>query len=298
MAKGVEARVIRSLRVLEGRGYNLTLEELAERAIGGGIPLEELRNIVLENEEMEYDGRFVGLKDSLFSEKCRLRRRSHVQLEGQFGPIADEFASDLMALCPWVRCVLASGSLATGGLGKEDDIDLSLVVEDETKYLTYLIALMLSLRFSMRYGKAFAQRYLGRLPTVICINVIWEESQTFPFIRRDDQMAWELFNSKVLRSKPFYDMMISRNVWLADTYPQMFDEIERFYEGMGDGKRRFLLRPFNLLARIGTYLLFQLIRVSRDGRERTTMERNDSVKSPYGIFDVPGRAERKLRNQL
>ncbi|HIH29423.1 MAG TPA: hypothetical protein HA260_06425 [Thermoplasmata archaeon] len=51
--------------------------------------------------------------------------------------------------------MLLSRSMASEGLGKGDDIDFDLIVPDDLKYTSYLLALLLRVKYSFRYGKDF-----------------------------------------------------------------------------------------------------------------------------------------------
>jgi len=59
---------------------------------------------------------------------------------------------------------------------------------------------LLSMKYSVKHReKSLAQKSRTPfLPKLICINVIWEESEALPFVRQDAYMAYEL-----LRQKPY-----------------------------------------------------------------------------------------------
>jgi predicted nucleotidyltransferase len=194
-ATGLEERILGTLALAESRGYNLTLEDLSARLLGGPAPVEALRETVHSHEGLDFDGTFVGLKGRLRAGKCARRKEANSKWLPLALSVAQEYARDLVRLCPHVRCVMLSGSAASGGFCPEDDIDLNIVVRDGTKYTSYVAALLLSLRFSVRFGRSIGSRYVPGVPKVICLNVVWEERQAIPFARRDAQLAFELLNT-------------------------------------------------------------------------------------------------------
>jgi predicted nucleotidyltransferase len=221
-----------------------------------------------------------------------------VAANGTFEPlyrrVAEEYVRDLVRLCPWIRCVLLVGSAATGGVTKGDDLDLNIVVADGKKYTTNVLGGMLNRKYSMRYGKLLGleptHHYM--IPMVVCLNIIWEESQVIPFRRQDEQVAYELFSGSVLHGRGFFDRMLEANGWIRGFYPQM-------YNGVPKGRGREMpqaqngTRRVGLVERIARGGLFSFDRAVRMylSRQRDTikvMEYWDDLKQPYGLYDLPG----------
>ncbi len=285
-------RIVGTLALAQSRGYNLTMESLSARLLGGPAPLEELREEVLGHAGLEFDGMFVGLRGSLRAEKCALR----TQANGKWLPlamaVAREYARDLVRLSPHIRCVMLAGSAGSGGFCPEDDIDLNLVVRDGTKYTIFLRALLLSLRYSVRYGRTFGGRYVPGVPKVICINVVWEERQVAPFARRDGQLAFELLNSVVVHNPGYHRWMLERNAWMRDFFPQLFygkcpvgaDAAPAGGDGHASTSRT--VERFSRKALFALHGIVWRLRARRpDLRER--MLQVERAKRPYGIFDDP-----------
>jgi predicted nucleotidyltransferase len=287
---------LKTLKIVESRGYNLSIEKLSENLIGGSINPDELEEIIDRLDNIDYDGTFVASPKMLKTAKCERRARANGKYQKRALEIAGEFTEQYVRLNPWVKCVMVTGSAATGGFCEEDDIDLNIIVKDKTKYTSYVLAILLSLKYSKKYGKLFGPRYIRGVPKVICINVMWEEHQVKPFVRQDEQMAFELFNSKVLYNNDFFDKMVESNDWLNIWFPQMAEMDYRNGFRIGNNVRNpnggARNPPFiEPIARKSLFSLFKLVRLirSRKSESRGRMEFVERAKYPYGIFNVPER---------
>ncbi len=182
--------------------------------------------------------------------------------------------------------------MASGVITKGDDIDFDIVVSDDNKYTTYLMALWLGMRYSIRYRKMAQVRYFRILPKLICINVVWEESQVLPFSRRDEQVAYEIMNTEVVFGQEFFDTLISNNPWITEFFPQVREKgplVIRIDKERKVGKK--VARWREKLSRLMIIFMFRAVRLSRffDRKRRARMDRVEKAKYPYGLFDVPRR---------
>jgi hypothetical protein len=287
-------RALGTLALADSRGYNLTLENLSALLLGGPAEPAVLRESILRHEALEFDGQFAGLRGRLRTDKCARRTKANGKWLPVAMSIARRFAADYARICPHVRCVMLAGSAASGGFCDDDDIDLNIVVADGTKYTSYMTAVLLSLKYSLRHRKLLKGRYFPGLPKVICINVVWEEGQIRPFARKDEQVAFELLNSHVIFNNDFHSAMLAGNAWVADFFPQIYSRNgQNGPPEIPDGPARHP-GPSPILESISKRMLFTLhgivwtLRGKRpDLRER--MVQVESVKRPYGIFDEPCR---------
>ena len=169
--------------------------------------------------------------------------------------------------------------MASEGLGYEDDIDLDIIVHNGFKYASYLLALILSFKYAIKYGKKFCRHY------VICISVVWESRQVFPFIRQDGQMAFELLNAKVMYNQDFFDKMVIQNPWLKAFFPQLYQRSElnrRFVLAqMGQTKKKFrwFIEAFSIcitfvLVKMGMFVM----------RQNDEIMKRNAAKQPYTFF--------------
>lgn len=289
---GLGERVRRTLALAEGREYNLTLERLSALLMGGPADVEALRDTILSDVGLEFDGTFVGHRGRLRTDKCARRKEANGKWLPVALTIAQRFARDYSRICPQVKCVMLAGSAASGGFCPDDDIDLNIVVGDGTKYTSYVAALLLSLEYSLRYGNRIGARYIPGVPKVICINVVWEERQAIPFARRDGQLAFELLNSVVIHDRAFYLRLLDANAWVADYFPQISSATVRNGAVPDDPGRKTTAKPSRAMESISRRVLFALYDLvwglrARQPRLRERMLLVEKVKRPYGIFDVP-----------
>lgn len=288
----LEERIVTTLKLVEERGYNLTLNALSEKLVGGKVNPEELKHCFKQMVDVEYDGFFVARKGNLQSEKCRRRIISNKKLQNRYLTIAHEFLADFLKLCPWVKCVLIAGSMASEGLSKEDDIDLDIIVEDGTKYSTWLLGLILCFRYSLKYRKEFSVRWFNSLARVICLSVIWESHQTGPFLRNDGQLAYELLTVKVLYNNKYFRRILKMNPWVNTWFPQLLQnnesDIPTSHQISQEDRKKI---PFFVegLCRLGIILLYHVIRSSIFWNDplKERMDYVNKVKYPYAILDNP-----------
>ncbi len=276
----LEDRITKTLRLAEERGYNLTIEQLSVKLIGGNVSESTLREILpsLTTIEMECD--FVATIGHLQLEKCKQRRHMNRILQPYYQQIANQFIDEYTRLCPWVTCMLLSGSMASEGLGNGDDIDFDLIVPDGMKYTSYLLGLLLSFKYSLSHGKRFWRRY------VICFSVIWETHQILPFQRNDGQLAFELLNAKVAYNADFFNYLIKKNVWLKDYFPQIVKPTSKDVFFSLHSKRKHRLKL--VVEWFSKKILFAVVNVAilsvfKDHHIPQRM----IIKHPYALFDEP-----------
>jgi predicted nucleotidyltransferase len=289
---GLRERVIRTLELTDSRGYNPSLESLSAILLGGPVDVGSLRQLLCAGGEWEFDGTFAGLPGRLWSSKCADRVRSNGKWSSFAIRIARKFSAEYARICPQVRCIMLAGSAASGGFCDQDDIDLNIVVRDGTKYTSYVSAVMLSLKYSLRYGRHLKGRLVPGIPKVICINVVWEERQVRPFSREDDQLAFELLNSPVLYNRDFHRRMLAANPWVTELFPQLLARADREIFAEIPAAAEDAAEPSPAVEKFSRTTLFALWNIAwglrvRQPRLRERMRLVERVKSPYGIFDIP-----------
>jgi len=285
--------VHKTLEIVEKRGYNLTIEKLSKNLLGGAIERELLLQKIKNFKNIDFDGEFIATKGNLNIRKCKKRKSTNDQLQNIFLKVANQFTADYIKICPWTLCIMIAGSMATGGLSEDDDIDLDIVVQDNSKYLSYLLAILLGLKYSIKYRKQFKSQYFNFLTKVICISVIWEEHQVIPFTRKDEQIAFELLNAKIIYNPSFFYKMINHNTWLKSYFPQIYKKNQHLQNKNNDlfiiNGKKISSRTTEYLARLTMVILFKLVRFTRlkNHKLRERMDLVEKVKYPYGLFDIP-----------
>jgi hypothetical protein len=276
----LEQRITQTLQLAEERGYNLTIDQLSTKLIGGVVPVYELRQIIRTLKNIDIDHNFIATKGHLHLDKCQQRQQSNNNLQLCYQPIATKFIKEYTHLCPWVSCMMISGSMASEGLGEGDDIDFDLIVPTGFKYTSYLLALFLSFKYSILYGTQFWRRY------VICISVIWETQQVLPFQRNDGQLAFELLNAKVVYNPAFFTHLIKKNEWLKNYFPQMYHQpTQEILLSSQHHQKGFLKTTIELFSR---NILFMMVKVAmRTVFKDHNIKHRMMVKHPYALFDEP-----------
>ncbi len=209
-------RAERTLDIFHKWGYAPTADALAKGLLGGGVTGDALLASISGRDEFQVRDGHVYLKgkDELV-EKSKVRVASNRHLNGEAMSIAEEFSLELLRFCPLVDCVAVSGSVASGGYSSGDDIDFDLVVRDGAKYLVYAMGLAVGARVAVRHRARYGFRKL------ICLNAIWTRSQTAPFVRRDEGLAFELLHCRPLFGSMRFMEMIERNEWVLSFFPQV-----------------------------------------------------------------------------
>jgi len=293
------ARAEDTLRLMHDWGYAPTLPMLAADLLGGSVNVPTLDQSLSFDAGIRVKDGFVCLSGyEHLLDKSMERVRSHRVLNGHARILAEEFARDVAAVCPYVKCIALSGSVASGGYDSRDDIDFDLFVRPGTKYLCYLITILVGLKYSWRYRKvkgATLPRIAG-LPKVTCVNVVWTEDQTKPFVRQDAAMAFELLHCQPLLGGTVFLQVLQDNRWLESYFPQLFgrilvDAIEPGNTGFsrllaGLERRPTILRLLEKISRAAAWFLYALAENTwgRQPAKRARMAFLKRVKYPYEVF--------------
>lgn len=292
-------RVEDTLLLMHRWGYAPTISALAHELLGGPVDGRRLADAIASSESMRRVGDFVCLRAwEHLVDPSRRRIVMNGLRNGEARAVAIEFARDLASVCPFVDAIALTGSVASGGYQPGDDIDFDLFVRDGTKYLCYLAATLVGLKYSWRYRRR-EQDPLHRtpvLPKVTCINVVWPADQTRPFVRRDTAMAFELFRAEPLLGSARFREVLADNPWIRRYFPQAYgrivvDRVERPSGAMarllsGIGRRPRLLRALEGASRRVAWVLYHFTQASRarDPRARERMAFLRRVKYPYEMF--------------
>jgi len=280
-------------------GYAPTLDALGSHLLGGSVPRDQLVASLSTSSAITVSNDFAYLRgnEGLLGSSAK-----RVAANRESGPeaavIAEQFAKDLVAACPFVRCVAVSGSVASGGYAPGDDIDFDLFVESGTKYLCYLLANFLGLRYAWRFRRAESTEILSIpwLPKVTCINVVWPRDEAEPFKRRDEALAFELLRSRPLYGARTFQEVLRANAWLKDFFPQIYDRVWPDVVTKREGSlHRFLniasrsrvaLRAAEVISAGLAWVLYQFVQGTRrrSPQARARMEFLQRVKFPYEVF--------------
>jgi len=295
----VEIRVGATLTLIHRWGYAPDVPALAQTLLGGRVSPEEIRSAISQSEEVGVSDGFAYLKGSEdLVARSKRRVASHRALNGKAQSIADEFARDLIALCPFVECVALSGSVASGGYGPSDDIDFDLIVVGDTKYTTYLLATLVGLKYAWRYRTRDVDEIQRTplLPKVTCVNVVWTDDETRPFRRQDADLAFELLRCRPLYGAEYFRDVLDANPWARTFFPQMFDTSfvdtvarqQSAFIGVLGALGRFprALRLVEVGSRGLVWMMYHFVQWTRR-KNPEAVKRNEflrRVKFPYEVF--------------
>ena len=126
-----------------------------------------------------------------------------------------------------MEAIALTGSVASGGYRPGDDVDFDLFVRTGTKYICYLAATLVGLKYSWRYRSTDLDS-LHRtpvLPKITCINVVWPTDQTRPFVRQDAALAFELRRCEPLIGWARFRKVLDDNPWIRGYFPQTYDKV-------------------------------------------------------------------------
>ncbi len=292
-------RVEETLLLMHRWGYAPTISALADSLLGGPVDETWLSDTIARSDSVRTVGQFVCLRgwERLLGPSSHRVAMNEIQ-NGEALATAIEFAQDLVRLCPFVEVVALTGSVASGGYEPGDDIDFDLVVHEGTKYICYLAATLVGLKYSWRQRGREQHRVHKTpiLPKVTCINVVWPMDQTRPFARTDAAMAFELFRCQPLLGTRRYQEVLAANPWIREILPQTYDKVAvdrvvrrsgAFARFLGTvGRRPRLLRALESASRRLAWVLYHLTQASRSkdpiARERMAFLRR--VKYPYEVF--------------
>ncbi len=288
-----------TVRIFVNRGFVPSLEEVRGFLIGGPVPGDGLESYIATCGDLFLEDGLVCPtgQDALVS-KSILRRKSNDHASEKYLEIAKEFAAELASYCPFVRTIALCGSLATGGFSEEDDVDLNIITEDDSRYITYLMANLLGLRYSLqlRDKPRDSLHNMPILPKVICLNVVIEEGWAVPFERQDEQMAFELLLSRPLYGVTYFRELLKVNSWLNSYFPQIYEtkheeEIAHSRSLLGSLLRLFCRprkarRALDALCKALSWIFYSYVHWSRrnDPEAMARIEFIKRVKEPYEVF--------------
>jgi hypothetical protein len=290
----VRARLERTVRVLERRGYAVTPARLGELCLGGSVTEDQvmlaLRSRVAGTELAVREGLVVTPALAEAAPAIARRAAAHAENAPRCLPVTLGFVRALVRLCPYVISVSIAGSLASGGYLASDDVDLNLIVEDGHRHLAYVAINLLGIAHALRHrGKPVDTHTVRPLaPRFMTANLILERSQCLPLARQDEDMAYEFMASLPVYGVALWREVVTTNDGLSRHFPQL--ETRRFPDALRDRPvlpRWFFPalfdRPAHTLGRAGWRLMQWTRRRRPDALARVAFVRR--TMRPYALFD-------------
>jgi hypothetical protein len=287
-------RVGRTVALLERRGYALPPDRLGAVCYGGSLATGQVLAAVAGSRALALaDGLVINRRSAGVS--CRIAERAaahHLHAPAYLAATV-HFVRLFARLNPYVISVSLAGSLASGGFRESDDVDLNLVVEDGRRHLAYAavnaFGVLHALRRRSKPVDDLTRRPLA--PRLMTANLILERSQCFPLERQDEDMAFELLQSKPLYGAGFMRAVIEANPGLSDHFPQLATLLPTLPPRAGGGETRrlawlfprFLDTPARLFGKAAWRYMQWTRREHPEALERVAYVR--ATMRPYTLFD-------------
>jgi len=217
-------RVLRTVALLERRGYALSAGRLGTLCLGGPVSGEDVLAAAAIRPELRLaEGLVLTVATAPRAPWIAERARRHRREAPAYLDSALGFARLLVALCPFVLGIAIAGSLASGGFVETDDVDLNLIVEDGHRHLAYCALNALGLLHALRHRRKPVDGLTRRplAPRLLTANLILERRQCFPLPRQDEQMAFELLASQPCFGTPLWRRVVGANPGLRRHFPQL-----------------------------------------------------------------------------
>ncbi|KAB2947087.1 MAG: hypothetical protein MPEBLZ_00406 [Candidatus Methanoperedens nitroreducens] len=291
-------RILLTLHLADRRGYGMCPDHISKMLIYGESNEEQVRQTLSSMHLVSHQNGIYCLKGSegLLSE-TRRKLLSNGVIRERYEAEAMLFSTEYASLCPFIKCIAITGSMASGGFSEEDDIDFNIFTEHGCKYTTYLLGILLSIKYSVKHRKKSLARKSRTpfLPKLICINVIWEDEEAFPFVRQDKYMAYELLRQKPIMGLDFYKKILEKNSWLETFFPQICNKKSQEVETRRTSIARVLRLIYSnrVLSHLGermcreiSYLLWRYVQFSRRNNPEALSRVRwvTEMQKPYALF--------------
>jgi hypothetical protein len=214
---------VRSVALLERRGYAVSPARLGSLCLGGPIAERDVRRAAAGEGLEIVEDLVVNPSSIRLVSGISARARGHAALADAYLAMTQRFVRTLVAVAPFVRSVWIAGSLATGGFRESDDVDLNLVVDDGHRHLAYVAVNLLGLIHAMAHRSKPVDDLTRRplAPRLMTANLILERSQLSPLARTDEGMAFELLVSDPIYGADVLTRIVQDNPALLGHFPQL-----------------------------------------------------------------------------
>ena len=266
----VEEAILKTLCYRDIFDYPLTLSEIHKFLVG-----EKANEITTKKYVEELQGRgLVGEKDGFYflAGKPELARRRVTRsgLSAQKYEQAYEL-SQLLKDIPWVKAVFATGALAAGNAGEEDDIDFMVVTEPRRVWLVRAWAYLLFMLKGLKRSRGKEED-----PGKVCLNMfLAETSLSLPKGERNLFTAHEICLARPLWAKDqLQARFFAENSWVKEFFPNYeLPQANRREAGKGNW---FWEKLDSLAHKLQLWYM-------RDRRTRETVERERIMFHPVDL---------------
>ena len=195
-------------------GYPLKKEEIKKWLIGAKEgDEEEIVELLRLNKIKQKDGYFfLKRREKTVKQRKKREEWSENKLE-----IAQETAKKLQII-PFIKMIAATGALTMDNCTKDDDIDLMIVTEKNSLWVTRLLIIFLCPFLSIQRRKPKEKEVKDK----ICFNLFLDEKD-LEIKEKNLFTAHEICQVKPLLNKnKAYERFLSANEWAREYLPNAF----------------------------------------------------------------------------
>jgi hypothetical protein len=205
MLSNMDEQIIRTLLYYDIFNYPLTAAEvfrfLRVNHVNESIVTSRLNNLTEQHIIFQFDN-FFSLKNS----KAAIDRRVKGNLEAEkYLPLAQKKAK-LISRFPFVRAVLASGSLSKGYMDEKSDLDFFIITAPRRLWIARTLLVMYKRIFLFNSHKYF------------CVNYFVDEDH-LEIEEKNLFTATELATAIPLYGAKHYEKLLQVNSWIKEFFP-------------------------------------------------------------------------------
>jgi hypothetical protein len=214
-------------------GYPLTVGELHRYLIGKKLSLKRLLShltLLTGKSVIVEDTQYLALAGK--KRLINLRKKRHIYSKAKW-KIAENVALTL-SFIPTVRLVGVTGALAMNNAGPDDDIDLYIVVSDNTLWISRILVIVLT-ELTARRRKPGERE----VADAICLNMFTTMSAMhLPKSEHDLYTAHEVLQMQPLWVKgDTYRQFLQDNFWVRRFLPNWWESKNEGWQ-MAEGRER------------------------------------------------------------
>jgi hypothetical protein len=231
--------------------YALTLDDLFYFLHYKKVAKSNITALLKKQHIVLQKGAYVFLKNKSMLIKKRKEREKNSKEKLQ---IADGVVKILRHM-PTVLFIGVSGGLAMKNVKKDDDIDLFIIAQNQTVWLTRL-CLLFVLQL-LGYRRSYGQQ---KTKNAICINMLIDETAlAFTKKRQTMYTAHEIMQLIPLYEKnSTYQKLLQKNAWIKNYLPNALANRVQNTKGSRTSSKAIFI--FSVLNRVAKWFQFILIR--------------------------------------
>ena len=211
--------IIRTLLYSSLFSFPLTKDELYRYIISNKkIPISSFEKALRQSSYLvSKDGYYALMKNGEHIERRKKMQPWVVRKEQKA-----KKAAQLLSHIPTIYLISLSGSLAAGSARKDDDIDLFIVTQKNTLFITRLVVMILLSLTGLR-----RRRHEKNPSNKICLNM-WMDTEALSFFRESGDLytAREIAQTKpIFERKSTYSHFMRSNEWVQKILPHAFSPL-------------------------------------------------------------------------